>query len=547
MKEKYYVKLGSLIFFSGLIFILISWYRSYPIFMTTIYEKTFSQFSLLTWPGIILCLIGIFMISVYVKNKIIKAIVVSFFPLLLYLPNYYFSYIASSDSGFARSSFQVFQKVGINSEIIPYFEFPAFFTLNEMFFNITALNDKAIALVIFTLFGLLLGIFLFLFFCNLNLDKEKIKIYPSFLVLIYFVGMFSFLNYQWVPQTFALVLLFLLLFLSTFLLNKHITKKNEFKILIILSFTALVYTHAFIPIFFLSFYGFLVIKERYLYQFFIAVFFIYIIFTIYYATFHFDLYIEAFQQSIQGFGNDYETYVVKSTGSSRDTLDFIISLFNRIRVPIIWIISLIGGLILLLKRKINYFPIALGLSAGMYLAVGILYSILGLRSIQILFIPIVIGLMFFILKWRKPTFTLILIILILSISAPMRIAYNQTQFQIDEEANACNFLSDRTPISEENKFAAGQVNYGYLKNRILFSKDFYYPILRPGNPGFFEIFNEKTNKNSYIIYNSNLGKEIINYNMSKEQFNNYLQKTILNNFKIYESGTTLILNGFRNS
>ena len=50
------------------------------------------------------------------------------------------------------------------------------------------------------------------------------------------------------------------------------------------------------------------------------------------------------------------------------------------------------------------------------------------------------------------------------------------------------------------------------------------------------------NQNHYILYNPNLGKEIIIYRMTKEDLIIRLD-AVINNNKLYHSGTTFILKG----
>lgn len=540
MKDRNTIQIGGILFFIGIILIIISWHYSYPISISSINEVTFSQFSPLLWPGIIFSLLGLFFVGFYCKSKILKASCSSLFPLLLYIPSYFYSYISSSDCGASRGGFQIFHIVGINSDIIPYFEFPASFSLNEIIHQFTALDEKGIAFISFTLYGILLGLFLFLFFLNFK-ERHHDQLISFLLVVIYFVSVFSFLNYQWVPQTLALVFFFLLMLISTYMIFD--LSESKWKVIFILIFILLVFTHPFISVFFILFFGFLTLKWRDLSQILLVIVSIYIIITIFYTTVNFFTYIDAFESFTQQIGSEYSTSVLRSVGEPEGIISQIISLFNRINVPMIWILSVIGTVILFLKRKIDFVLIALGLAGGTYLVFGTFYSILGLRAAQILLIPIAIGFMFFISKWRKPTTAIIIVILILAVFGPMRMAYNNTQFQIDEEANACNFLSKNIKNETNLNIAINQVNYGYLTSiKHRYFGNTYSTVIRPGSSGFLDVFNGSLNQNEYVFYNSNLGKEILTSILTKEQFNDNLRE-VLNNNKIYNCGTTYVING----
>jgi len=541
MKSTNWIKIGTILLFIGVVLIITSWIFTYPIHISEINEITFTQFYPTVWPGIVISLLALFTILYYCKNKIIGAICCSLVPIFLHIPPFFFSYIPSSDCGNVRGMFQVFQKTAINPQVIPYFEYPNYFSLNEIIHQILGLNEIGIAILSFILYGALLGLFLYLFFFNLKNDQH-IKLIPFLLVFLYFIGMYSFLNYQWVPQTLALVYLFLLIFISTYMLSDPI--KNKWKFLFIFLFVPFITTHAFLPVIFLFFFGILTIKRRYLLQILLIILSFYLILTIYHTTFHFNLYILTLQQSIQGFGLEYTTRVSHSLQETGDLLDQIISFSNRITVPMVWIIASLGTLILFLKKKINYLLFSLVLGGGIYLSVGIFYTVLGLRAAQILLIPLTVGFMYFILKWKKPTIALIIVILILSVSGSMRTAYNHTQFQTDDEVYACDFLANKIIKENNPKVAIGQVNWGYFTSKYMYLKNTLLIgfAIRPGSPRFLDTFNDSLDQNEYVVYNSNLGKEILEYVYTKEQLDNKLREYIENN-EIYNCGTTSVIKG----
>jgi len=508
--------------------------------MTSIEENVFFEFFPSLWPGIILSGIGLFFVSYYGKNTIIKVICASFFPLVLYIPAFFFSYIPLSDCGNARGMFFIFNKTGINPHTIPYFEFPSYFSLNEIIHQVIGVNDKGVALLSFILYGALLGLFLYLFFFNLN-KEQYIQSIPFLLVIIYFIGMFSYLNYQWVPQTLALVYFFLLLYISTYMLSNPL--KIKWKFLFIILFIPFIFSHAFLPVIFLLFFSFLTYKRRYLLPILMIIISIYVVTTIYITAIHFQLYVITFEQSISGFGGNYARTVSNSFKPPSDLLDQIISFVNRITIPMIWIFAALGTGLLFLKRKINYLLISLGIVGAVYLGVGFIYPVLGMRATQILFIPLTIGFMYFIVKWKKPTVALIVIILVLAVFGPMRTAYNFTQFQSDEEACACDLLTTKILNVTSTQIAIGQVNWGYFTSKNMFLKNTHVTdyAIRPGSRDF-KFFKNNLTQKQYIFFNTNLGKEILEYEMTKKQLYTAINNFKLNN-KIFDSGMTSIING----
>jgi hypothetical protein len=394
------------------------------------------------------------------------------------------------------------------------------------------------------LYGVLLGLSLYLFFYHI-VKEQTTKLIPFLLVVMYFIGMYSFINYQWVPQTLALVYFFFLIFISIYMFSESV--KTKWKFIFILLFIALVLTHPILPILFLSFLGIVIIKKRYLFQIFLLCLVIYLIVTVYFTTTYLQLYVITLEQSIRGFGGEYVNAAMTSFRVPSDLLDQIISFSNRITVPMIWIIGTIGAIILFLKKKIDFLLLALLISGGFYLVFGMFYSILGLRAAQIVLIPLIIGFVYFILKWKKPVIALVVVILILSVFGPMRTAYNNYSFQTDEDAHACDFLANNYKNVSIPKVALGQVNFGYFTSEYIYLHHLPYETdfgLRPGDRGFLHVFNESITQNNFILYNSNLGREIMVFLMTKEKLINRLE-VVRNNNKIYHDGTTFILSGVK--
>ena len=540
MKNKKLIKISAILLCIGIIFIIISWILSYPIHLTETRDLTFSQFFPSIWPGMILSSIALFSLGYSYKKKYIQALCSALFPIILYAYTFFFSYVPSSDCGNVRGMFYVFQKTGINSDVIPYFDFPNYFTYNEIIHQIVHIDENMIAALSIIIYGILLGLFLYLF-----LDHQKNKfnkeLKPFILTITYFIGMYSFLNFQWVPQTLALVYFFILLFITSRLTEKFSHKYWEFILLFV--FVAFFFTHAFLPVIFLLFFALIILKRRSFFSIFIILSSFFIVFTLYYLNIYLSIYIQTFQQSIAGFSQEYISVASRSFGETMNLLSTIISYANRIRIPLIWLLGFIGSLILLYKKKIHTFFISLGLSGGFYLAVGTLFSVLGLRATQIFFIPLSNGLTYFFTRWKKPMMLLFLVLLILSVFGPMRIAYDTTQFHTYEEAEICNFLAD----TSNNRFmqvALSQSNNGYFKTVYKYLKDNYPVSLRPGNSEFLTIYKENMTKNQYIISNTNLEKEIIIYSLTEQELNKTLIKIQTNN-KIIDNGNTSILKGFQ--
>lgn len=539
MKTSNIARIGTLFFLVGVILIMLSWNLSYPIYMADLDAVTFTQFHPLIWPGITLSLTGLFLAGCYSQRKNVKFIYVALFPIILYSNFFFFSYTPTSDSGGVKAMFEIFHQTGINPAAEPYFHYPVFFTLNEMTGQILQVDVNGVASILFLIFGVLLAIYLLLALFKLTENSYQIAFFG---VLLYFTGLYFHLNYQWVPQTFALVFFLLLLILFD-------QKRVEYRLLSIIVFTALVFTHLLIPAIFLVFLGFYsIVKEKGFRNSFLLMTCIYVSVLVYYTTFYFSTIIEVFKQSAYGFGEEYTTVILQSLVEPKGLISQVISIVNRSRIPLTWLIISVGFLAGFIKKRISFTATTLALTGGFCLVVGLFYPVLGVRALQILFIPLVIGVGFFVSKWKKPALTLVTILLILSVFGPLRESYDQYQFQLEEEEAACNFLANTIPTEKSTRLAIGGVNYGYFMrkfNYVNMDKDEYLDlwIIPPRDPEFYNIFNVSMRENEYLLYNSNLGKEVISYGMNTNQVSLIQERVSLYYNKICECGNTFIIMG----
>jgi len=530
--------IGGIFFLIGLILILISWHFTYPISMPGLDELAFNQFYPTIWLGILLSIIGLFLAGFYSKRKIIQFGCIAFFPLILTSYTYFFYYIPTSDSAGVKGMFEIFHQASTNTAIEPYFQFPTYFTLNEVTAQTLGLNATAIAIIFYALFGILIAIYLFLYLRKIT---EKNSYHIAFLaVLLYFTGIFFNLNYQWVPQTLAFI--FFILLLNLF--NKN---KIEYKILSMIIFIALAFTHLFIPIIFLFFLGFYSLKEKDYRNMFLLMSCIYVAALVYNATFYLPVIIDAFSSSTFGFGAEYSVRVSQSFMETEGLFSQILSLVNRIRIPLTWIIVAFGFFILWIKKKINFEAFTLGLIAGSYLIAGFLFPVLGTRSLQILLIPLVIGISYYFSKWKKPILIIITLLLLISIAGPMRESYDPYLYQVEEEEHACNFIVNSMHVEKPIQFAIGGINSGYFERKYNFintdnnNSDLLW-MLVPRNPEFFELINNTIDEDTIVLYNPNLGREMKLYGINNEQVKT-INDSLSDYNKIYSFGKTKVIVG----
>src|SRR4030042_1928879 len=356
MKSHQISLIGAIFFFLGLPLLILSWYNSYPIHIGTLDELTFSQFSPLIWPGIFLTSFGLFIAGYFSPRNSVKAICASIFPFSIYSYILYFNGTATSDIGNVKSMFDVFHFTGIDSSVISYFQYPTYFTFNEVTSRITGMDANSIAMIFFALYGVLLGLYLYLFLFKVTkFNASQVALLGVFL---YFTISFSFLNYQWVPQTLALVFFFLLLILITL-------EGTKYKILTLIIFAALVFTHMFIPIIFLLFFGIYSLKKRENFRMFVVMTCLYATILVYFTSYYLPQIVSAFMETVYGFG-EYSETISQSFKATTSFFDQLVSNINRVRVPLTLGVLGMGVLIGLYKKKIHYILLVLGIVGGLY-------------------------------------------------------------------------------------------------------------------------------------------------------------------------------------
>ena len=536
ISTKQFKLIGGILFWIGLILIIYSWIQSFPLSYSPVPTPTFYQFYPSIWPGILLSLIGLLTVGLHTKKPIHLIVLSCTIPLILYAYKSFFSYLPSSDAGNVRALFEIVKTVGLDSSVDPYFQYPVYFLSNHVSDVIIDWSVNSIGLFTFFLYGILIAMFLFLYLRKFDKNHRL-----AFLgIFVYFIGVFLFINYQWVPQTLALVFFLMLLYLY---------EKNGlvYRILQIIVFTSLVFTHAFIPVMFLIFYGIYSVKHKRRFFLFILFCWIYSLVLFYHTTAFLPDIITVFRDSVLGVG-DYQELVTRSLTDPIGLLSQIISLVNRFLIPFIWVVVSFGFLILFLRKKLHLDTIFLAITGGIYLVGGVFFSILGTRAFQIVFIPLLHGIKYYQNNWRKYFIIFLVIIISLSVFLPMRKSYDNYFYQLEEEAKASNFLAEHIPITRFNHIAVSQISHDYvLKKMLLFHRnnpDLKYPgFYRPHTQEFYEIFNQTMRSRSFLLYNTNLGKHVSAYGVSFSDIEKIVDQNLLNN-KLYQSGETYIMGNY---
>jgi hypothetical protein len=448
-------------FFLGLVLMIISWYLSYPLSATSTNDLVFNHISILYWFSLPLLLSSMFLMAINTKNNFLKwifsfGIVLTFFSLY-----FFYSLMPTADSGFFRGLTEYFAKSTSLDSSQPnhtYYQWPSFFILAEIVTSISGLTISSYEFLLFAVIGLMLSTFLYVYASKGNMTAGLIA------VVAFFISINYFLDYQAVPFSLALGLLFLLFMLET--------RQKTFGsiILMIVLYASLLLTHLFVPLFFVLY---LLLRGlfdknkqnvRIYRNFFLVALVSYFLIQLTFAKFSFSQLVTNILKTPVEYSSMASAITAAVIPSS---ISFIAQFFSR-AVTIGAVVICVSGLIFLLfKRKLIALDKALLLVGTLYMALGFVLNSLGYRALAIVFIPISIGATFFFKSKFKPYFIgLFLILIVLFLFVPLHGSYaTSINYQTRQSYTADNFF-----INHYNWADAGFVVSDYYTNIYLDSK-----------------------------------------------------------------------------
>ena len=401
-------------FLTGLLLMIYSWYSSFPISVGPFGDSIFNHVSIYYWFSIPLLLTSMFLIAIRFNNKYLKWIMAVGSVTVLYSLSYFYYTMSTSDAEFFRGLTENFIKTNnLNaSQIIhSYYQWPSFFLLSKIATSISGLPLVDFEFLLFTVIGFTISTALYVY-------VSKAFSQGSFLaVVIFFIVMFFFLNYQDVPFSIAFGLLVLL-----FVVDIH-KKSPSIMLTILILYASIAITHAFVPLFFVLY---LIIKifvgenkqsRQYYFRFSMMAIIIYVLVQITLGRFTFLI------NMIQAFTlpSEYSRVVSITLAQVQVQTDITAQLISRAVTVAFALLCFAGFVILAVKRKLRETDKAIFLSGAIYLAVGVILSTLGSRAIALVFIPISLGIAYLyenLFRRLKPFLKyFVLILLILSVFA----------------------------------------------------------------------------------------------------------------------------------
>ncbi len=496
-------------FFAGLLLMLYSWWLSYPLSTNSASDVIFNHVSFFYWVSLPLVLGSMFLMGATTKNIFLKWLLTIGILLTLYSIFYFYLMLPTSDSQFFRGLneyFAVTRSLDASQLNHLYYQWPSFFILTYISTSISGINLINFEFILFSVIGFLLVTSLFVYF------YQRFKNGAFFAVISFFVSIFYFVNYQAVPFSLAFGIFFIILMLET------IKKSSATIIIQILLYVGILFTHTFVPLFFVIYLLIQSILKRSRLYFSLFLFSIasYLVVQLTIASFSFKQTLSIIFAAPQEFG-----YISRVTFAPVVIpTDSLAQLFSR-TVTIGFVLTCVAGFIfLLIKKRLTVFDKSLLITGISYTALGIVINTLGYRAIPIALIPISLGTAFiFEGKFRKYFVGIFLVLIMLFVFIPIHQSFtSDVQYQTITDYRAENFLIDTYNWENSTRIIAGFRVATYIQ-----------PKLEN-----YELIDTEINHASQddaMVYTVELSKVFLSYNTTLE---NLIQSQNLN--KIYDNG-----------
>jgi hypothetical protein len=422
-------------FFVGLFLLVYSWFLSFPLSVGSVGDSIFNHVSILYWISVPLLLTSMFLMAISLKNKYLKWILTFGFVLVLYSITYFYLMTPTVDSAFFRGLTENFirtNNLNASQTIHSYYQWPSFFLLANIVTLVSGINLTIYEFLLFTIIGFILVTALYVYAAKAFNRTGFIA------VAAFFVVMFLYLNYQAVPFSLAFGLLFILFMLETREKSAGIT------LTILILYSSIVITHAFVPLFFVIYLLMrsIISRSRQYFEFFILTLVIYAIVQITFAVFSFKGNIN----SVFTAPTEYSSVVGASLASTTVAIDTIPHLLSRAVTIGFAILCIAGFVFLIFRKKLRKIDNAIFLTGAVYSGLGVALNVLGTRAVPLVFVPLVIGVTYlFQTRFRKYVKFVVLVLLVIVVFVPIHSAINSypITFQTKEDLGTANFMIEK--------------------------------------------------------------------------------------------------------
>jgi len=448
--------------FVGLALFVVSWWQTYPLYVTNVNGFIFDRVSILYWIALPIILVSLFAIANNFKSDAVKCSAVVCIVLFMYSFSYLYAFLPTSDSQAFRGLTEYFIKTGnLTPQLLiqSYLNYPSFFVLAKLAVSTTAMGLPSFEFILYTVIGFLLATSLYKYFSSRHRTGGFVA------VVAFFIPMYYFLDYQDAPFTLAFAL-----FLLALMVESRFSDTKERLILEVFLFIGMVFTHPFVPLFFILYELIIYVlnAESYHLRLFLLAAVIYFAFQVSEAFETFSLsIITLFHAS-----SEYSTIVQASLTSASTPIDHIAQDISRYLVILTVFVAVTCFIYLIVKKKKGMLhrpvDVAILISGILYSFVGVFVALLGSRAIPIAFIPVCLGVAYvYESKFKKYVIAFFIISLLLFASLLIHNSFytSQTLYQTQDAYAAENFLINEYNWAQNSLILAHTRVVTYLETK----------------------------------------------------------------------------------
>jgi hypothetical protein len=334
-----------------------------------------------------------------------------------------------------------------------YYQWPLLFVLARIVSDTTLMSVEDVARILFLTWSAVFVAGLFLY------TKEGNDLRDFLSVCAYCISVYAYLNWQFSPWTFGSVLLMACIIL--------VQKDGiHHRIALMVLYVALIFSHAFLAVFFLLTTAFMAIRESKYTNLLVVLASLYALHLSYRAVILFpDLVSLGFSILSQ-----YSTVAARTLTQSATPLDAFAQTISRFVTISMWGLLGLSAVRSLVLRKLRTIDVSFGLSGIVYGIAGSVFAVLGYRVLQVVFFPTLHALRSSI-PWRRPSRLLLGYFLLVILIFPMQVLhifYDNTTYMTLRDKHAANTVFVGVSEAQSGGDAKAMLRpavYGYLGSK----------------------------------------------------------------------------------
>lgn len=516
MKKLLYVP-----FFLGISLIAYSWFISYPVTNISANNPIISHVSIVYWFSLPLTLASALVIAATSKNQNLKWVMTVSIVLLIYSLSYFFYRLPGSDSTYFRGLTESFMNTNnLNPFTYSryYFQWPSFFLLSDITVTISGLELANVEFLFYTILGFLMATALYV-------NASKVFRKGGFLAVVaFFMALFYFLNFQYVPFSLAFALLLILIMLESDQSNYSIPIK-------LVLFAGLTFTHAVVALFFVLYLLMRrILDKKQQGHLFLLTLVTYFLIQLYQAS----LWFETTIVNLITFRSEYSVVAENILSPASSPIDTVAQMFSRAVTIVTVLVCLSGFALLLVRRKMRNLDKALFLTGTLFSVLGIVVYYVGLRALPIAFIAISLGISYlFESKYEKHLKYLFLVLAISFIFIPLHNSFDGSAilYQTEEELFMSRFTLEYYNWNPQRKLLSYHGTKWYLLPHLNYTA--YTFDSQTSN----QFYNLSGKQYDTIMYSERLGSSFSAYGIEPQNVTEFI---LMNYNTIYDSGEYFI-------